>query len=110
MAAIPKLALLGVGLIGGSLAAALRQAAARLGVAPEAVLMVGDMPVDMLVARRAGAQALGVAGGDGSVAAAAAVALLAGRPPTLALVWAAHIGADRALGYGLKYGSGFGDT
>ena len=24
------------------------------------------------------------------------------------LVWAAHIGFDRALGYGLKYGEGFG--
>lgn len=29
-------------------------------------------------------------------------------PP--ALIWLAHIGFDRALGYGLKYGSGFGDT
>ena len=28
----------------------------------------------------------------------------------LALIWAAHIGFDRALGYGLKYPSGFGDT
>lgn len=28
----------------------------------------------------------------------------------LALVWCAHIGFDRALGYGLKYTSGFGDT
>jgi len=28
----------------------------------------------------------------------------------LALVWLAHIGFDRALGYGLKYASGFGDT
>lgn len=27
-----------------------------------------------------------------------------------ALLWAAHIGFDRALGLGLKYGSGFGDT
>jgi len=26
------------------------------------------------------------------------------------LIWCAHIGADRALGYGLKYGSGFGHT
>jgi hypothetical protein len=26
------------------------------------------------------------------------------------LIWAAHIGADRALGYGLKYPSGFKDT
>jgi hypothetical protein len=28
----------------------------------------------------------------------------------VALVWAAHLGADRALGFGLKYGSGFRDT
>ena len=28
----------------------------------------------------------------------------------LALIWLAHIGLDRMLGYGLKYGSGFGDT
>ena len=28
----------------------------------------------------------------------------------VALVWCAHIGFDRALGYGLKYASGFGQT
>jgi len=28
----------------------------------------------------------------------------------LALIWAAHIGFDRMLGYGLKYGAGFGFT
>jgi hypothetical protein len=28
----------------------------------------------------------------------------------LALIWLAHIGIDRALGYGLKYGEGFGLT
>ena len=28
----------------------------------------------------------------------------------LALVWIAHIGFDRALGYGLKYPSAFADT
>jgi len=27
-----------------------------------------------------------------------------------ALIWLAHVGFDRALGYGLKYGTGFGDT
>jgi len=26
------------------------------------------------------------------------------------LIWCAHIGLDRALGYGLKYGTGFGAT
>jgi Domain of unknown function (DUF4260) len=28
----------------------------------------------------------------------------------VALVWLAHIGVDRAFGYGLKYGTGFKDT
>jgi hypothetical protein len=28
----------------------------------------------------------------------------------IALVWSGHIGADRAVGYGLKYGSGFKHT
>ncbi|AWI89966.1 DUF4260 domain-containing protein [Methylobacterium sp. DM1] len=28
----------------------------------------------------------------------------------LALIWLAHIGIDRAVGYGLKYVSGFNDT
>lgn len=29
---------------------------------------------------------------------------------SLALIWAAHIGLDRALGYGLKHQTGFSDT
>ena len=29
---------------------------------------------------------------------------------SLAMIWLAHIGIDRALGYGLKYGSGFAFT
>jgi len=28
----------------------------------------------------------------------------------IAAIWAAHVGFDRALGYGLKYPTGFGDT
>jgi hypothetical protein len=28
----------------------------------------------------------------------------------IGLIWAAHIGVDRAVGYGLKYPSGFKDT
>ena len=28
----------------------------------------------------------------------------------VALIWLAHVGLDRALGYGLKYRTGFGDT
>ena len=42
---------------------------------------------------------------------ALALAFLAtGRPPVLALIWAAHVGFDRALGYGLKYPTAFTDT
>jgi hypothetical protein len=42
----------------------------------------------------------------------AVVGVLAGVDGLLAvaLVWIAHIGVDRALGYGLKYPSGFKDT
>ncbi len=29
---------------------------------------------------------------------------------SVALIWAAHIGIDRALGYGLKHRTGFSDT
>jgi hypothetical protein len=29
---------------------------------------------------------------------------------SVALIWLAHIGIDRALGYGLKYSAGFGFT
>jgi hypothetical protein len=36
--------------------------------------------------------------------------LIVGGELTFLLVWSAHIGFDRALGYGLKYPSGFGDT
>lgn len=38
--------------------------------------------------------------------------LLTGHPVlySIALIWTAHIGADRLLGYGLKQPTGFGDT
>jgi len=41
-----------------------------------------------------------------------AAGVLGGSPLLLAaaLVWCAHIGFDRLLGYGLKYGAGFGHT
>ena len=42
--------------------------------------------------------------------AAAGVLGDAGALVAVALVWIAHIGADRALGYGLKYPSAFKDT
>jgi hypothetical protein len=39
-------------------------------------------------------------------------AVLLAQPFTLsiALIWLAHVGFDRALGYGIKYASGFSDT
>ncbi len=42
----------------------------------------------------------------------AAIAYFAQAPALgpIALIWAAHIGFDRAAGYGLKYASAFGDT
>ena len=42
----------------------------------------------------------------------ALVSLMAGFEPgqQVALIWLAHIGLDRALGYGLKYATGFQDT
>ena len=35
---------------------------------------------------------------------------LAGHSLAVPLIWIAHIGFDRLLGYGLKYPTGFGDT
>jgi hypothetical protein len=47
----------------------------------------------------------------GPLALGLASALL-GQPLALgvALIWLAHVGFDRALGYGLKYATGFNDT
>ncbi|MBL6853611.1 MAG: DUF4260 domain-containing protein [Alphaproteobacteria bacterium] len=42
--------------------------------------------------------------------AVAAVALNQSAVIAVALIWLAHIGFDRSLGYGLKYGAGFGFT
>jgi hypothetical protein len=63
-----------------------------------------------LAGPRAGALAYNAAHSYVGPVVAAALALLTGRPPVVALLWAAHIGFDRALGYGLKYPSGFADT
>lgn len=41
---------------------------------------------------------------------AAAIVLNAHLALAIALIWLAHIGFDRALGYGLKYASAFKDT
>lgn len=41
---------------------------------------------------------------------AAVVGLVPAGALPLALIWASHVGIDRALGYGLKYQQGFGYT
>jgi hypothetical protein len=61
---------------------------------------------------RAGAAAYNAAHSYALPLALAAVGLAAGsgRAVAVALVWTAHIGIDRAIGYGLKYPSSFQDT
>ena len=61
---------------------------------------------------RAGALLYNLAHSYPAPAALGAVALVADNPfwQGAALVWFAHIGMDRALGYGLKYETGFKDT
>jgi hypothetical protein len=61
---------------------------------------------------RVGAVAYDIAHTEALPVALGAIGLLAGRelPVQLALIWLAHIGVDRLLGYGLKYPTAFGDT
>jgi hypothetical protein len=65
-----------------------------------------------LAGARAGAVAYNVAHTYALALPLALAGFLAGEPAVLAvaLIWVAHIGFDRALGYGLKYPSAFGDT
>jgi hypothetical protein len=77
-----------------------------LALAP-ALAMLGD-----LGGPRAGAFAYNAAHTFALPVALAVVGVLADAHGLVAvtLIWIAHIGADRALGYGLKYPSAFGDT
>jgi len=65
-----------------------------------------------LLGPRIGAGAYNVAHTYALALPLALLGFLAGRPAVLALalIWIAHIGVDRALGYGLKYPTGFSDT
>jgi Domain of unknown function (DUF4260) len=65
-----------------------------------------------LISARTGAAVYNVAHTTALALPLALAGLLAGEPAVLAvaLIWIAHIGFDRALGYGLKYPSKFGDT
>jgi hypothetical protein len=61
---------------------------------------------------RAGAVAYNAAHATLAPLALAMLGLIAATPTAIpiALIWLAHIGADRMLGYGLKYAAGFGFT
>jgi hypothetical protein len=59
---------------------------------------------------RAGAAIYNAAHSHAGPLAATLILLLLDQPVTLPLIWFAHIGFDRALGYGLKYPSAFQDT
>ena len=75
------------------------------------LLLVPDLSLlGYLAGPRVGAVAYNLAHSYVGPIIAAAAALLTGRPPVVALLWAAHIGMDRAVGYGLKYPGAFEDT
>lgn len=59
---------------------------------------------------RAGAALYNVAHSYVGPAVLAMVGIASGSGVALALIWGAHIGFDRAVGYGLKYSSAFGQT
>ena len=65
-----------------------------------------------LLGPRIGAGAYNVAHTYALALPLALIGFLAGQSAILAvgLIWVAHIGFDRSLGYGLKYPTGFGDT
>ncbi len=65
-----------------------------------------------LLSARAGTMAYNVAHNYVFPLSLAVGALLSGRSVLLgaAFIWTAHIGMDRALGYGLKYSTSFQDT
>ena len=65
-----------------------------------------------LAGPRAGALGYNLAHTYAVAARARARGIFRGVPVAAAggLIWIAHIGFDRALGYGLKYPTGFGDT
>jgi uncharacterized protein DUF4260 len=77
------------------------------------VLLAPDLSiVGYAAGPRVGAVAYNVAHTTVGPAALAVAGVLVESPLTisLALIWAAHIGGDRLLGYGLKRSTGFRDT
>jgi Domain of unknown function (DUF4260) len=77
------------------------------------LLLVPDVfMVGYARSRRVGAMLYNLAHSYPAPAALGAVAVVLGEPlwQGVAVVWFAHIGMDRALGYGLKYETSFEDT
>lgn len=76
-----------------------------------ALFLAPDLSIaGYLAGPRAGAAGYNVAHSYLAPMLAAAVAMMTGASPAIALIWGAHIGFDRALGYGLKYPMGFTAT
>ncbi|MEJ1130524.1 DUF4260 domain-containing protein [Variovorax sp. CCNWLW225] len=77
------------------------------------LLLAPDLAVlGYLAGPRAGAALYNAAHSYAGAVALLVLGVLAAMPWAVAggLIWCAHIGLDRALGYGLKYGSDFGAT
>ena len=79
-----------------------------------ALLLVPDLSLlAYLIGPRAGATSYNIVHSDigpFALAAAAMLGLLPAAALPLALIWGAHVGMDRAAGYGLKYPAAFRDT
>jgi hypothetical protein len=76
-----------------------------------ALLLVPDLSMlGYLAGARTGATFYNAAHSTLGPIALGFVAFLGWVSPALPLIWLAHVAMDRALGYGLKYASGFGDT
>lgn len=76
-----------------------------------ALLLAPDLSLlAYLAGPKAGAMVYNVVHSYAAPLALTLVLLLANEPTTLPLIWFAHIGMDRALGYGLKYPSAFQHT
>ena len=78
-----------------------------------ALVLAPDLSfVGYLAGPRVGAAAYNAAHTTVGPIALALVGVLAPSPlaVAIALIWLAHVGADRLLGYGLKYDAGFGFT
>jgi hypothetical protein len=78
-----------------------------------ALILVPDLSMaGYLAGNRVGAVAYNAVHVTAGPIVLAVIGLLAGdlRVLAVAMVWLAHVGIDRALGYGLKYGQGFGFT